>query len=219
MKNIFTSIQARNYFLLSVVFLLVFVVQLFPERLHDLLFDMLFTIIYFTATLTIEKYKKPFMVVAIILMALLWIGKSETLSVFSVISKFLAIVFFALMVFSFIAMIARSKEVSTKVILESINGYLLMGVTFSLLIALIMYFNPMAFDFPGNPNPNEPTITQFGDYMYFCLVTMTTVGYGDITPVSSVAKSLSNFISVSGQLYIAIIIAMLVGKFASKTND
>jgi hypothetical protein len=48
---------------------------------------------------------------------------------------------------------------------------------------------------------------------------MTTVGYGDITPVSSAAKSLSNFISVSGQLYIAIIIAMLVGKFASKTND
>jgi voltage-gated potassium channel Kch len=201
------------------VFLLVFVVQLFPARTHDLLFDILFTIIYFTATLTIDKYKKPFLVVAIILMALLWIGKTEAIPAISVISKFSAIIFFALMVFNFIAMIARSKEVNAKVILESINGYLLMGVTFSLLVALIMYFNPMAFKFPANPNPDLPTITQFGDYLYFCLVTMTTVGYGDITPVSSAAKSLSNFISVSGQLYIAIIIAMLVGKFASKTND
>ncbi|NNL01024.1 MAG: two pore domain potassium channel family protein, partial [Eudoraea sp.] len=54
------------------------------------------------------------------------------------------------------------------------------------------------------------------DLVYYTLVTLTTVGYGDITPQIPVAKSLSMIIAISGQFYIAVVVAIIVGKFASK---
>ncbi|HCL83429.1 MAG TPA: hypothetical protein DIC22_05605, partial [Chitinophagaceae bacterium] len=48
------------------------------------------------------------------------------------------------------------------------------------------------------------------EFMYFSLTTLTTVGYGDITPVNEYARSLANLESLTGQLYPAILIARLV---------
>jgi len=217
MKNrILSSLLLRNYFLLGLVFILVFVVQLFPARMHDVLFDIFFTLIYISVTFTIEKFRKHLIVAAVILMGFLWISTPDTLPVISVVSKALSIVFFCFIVGSFIMMISRSKEVSAKVILESINGYLLMGIMFTLLIALLMFLNPASFSFPDELSGGSGSASSFSNYMYYSLVTMSTLGYGDVLPTTPAAKSLATFISVSGQLYIAIIIAMLVGKFASQ---
>ena len=60
------------------------------------------------------------------------------------------------------------------------------------------------------------TAQGFHDYLYFSFVTMTTLGYGDVTPISSTAKSTTIIIAVAGQLYLTILVAMLVGKFLSK---
>ena len=56
-------------------------------------------------------------------------------------------------------------------------------------------------------------LTSRADFIYYSFVTMTTLGYGDITPLKSLARSLSIFFSVAGQLYLAFIIATLVGKY------
>jgi len=53
------------------------------------------------------------------------------------------------------------------------------------------------------------------DFIYFSFVTITTLGYGDILPVSHLARSLAIMFSVTGQLYLTMIIAMLVGKYLS----
>jgi len=63
------------------------------------------------------------------------------------------------------------------------------------------------------------TAQGFHDYIYFSLVTMTTLGYGDVTPVSSSAKSITIMIAVTGQLYLTILVAMLVGKFLRRTKE
>ncbi len=217
-QNKLKYLLLENYFLLSLVLILIFVVQLFPVRLHDFLFDIFFTLIYISVTFTIEKYRKPFMVTAVVLLFFLWISTPENLPALNVISKALSILFFCFVVGSFIMMISRSKEVNAKVILESINGYLLMGVMFTLLIALVMFLNPASFNFPDSLSEAGGSASNFSDYIYFSLVTMSTLGYGDVIPTTSAAKSLATFISVSGQLYIAIIIAMLVGKFASQKH-
>ncbi|RLD54311.1 MAG: hypothetical protein DRJ05_14905, partial [Bacteroidetes bacterium] len=60
----------------------------------------------------------------------------------------------------------------------------------------------------------ESKDVNFQHYIYYTFVTISTLGYGDITPQGDIGKSLAILISVSGQLYIAIIIAMLVGKFS-----
>jgi hypothetical protein len=90
-----------------------------------------------------------------------------------------------------------------------------MGVLFATWISILIFFIPDAF------NGLEASKVNAQEILYFTFVTMTTLGYGEITPIVPAAKSLSILISTSGQLYIAILIALLVGKFAGnqKFND
>lgn len=115
--------------------------------------------------------------------------------------------------------IARSKHVSVTIIINSINGYLLIGVLGAVLLAMteivqkiFMQEGAGAIQFSGL------TDQGFHDYLYFSFVTLTTLGYGDITPVSALAKSTTIIISVTGQLYLTILVAMLVGKFLSRPD-
>jgi voltage-gated potassium channel Kch len=70
------------------------------------------------------------------------------------------------------------------------------------------------------PILNNVDNSQLNDYLYFSYVTLTTLGYGDLTPTNSGGRVVAMLLSTGGQLYIAILIAMLVGKFLSnsKTN-
>ena len=117
--------------------------------------------------------------------------------------------FFTFVVVRLVFQIARSERVDGTVILEAINGYLLIGLTFSLFVSLVLRFNPNAFHLT---NMSEDSLTNF---IYYTFVTMTTLGYGDIVPVSPAAKSLAILISISGQMYVAILIALLVGKYSA----
>ncbi len=53
------------------------------------------------------------------------------------------------------------------------------------------------------------------ELVYYTMITLTTAGYGDITPQLPISQSLSMLIAVTGQFYVAIIVAILVGKFSS----
>jgi len=183
------------------------------------MYDWLFTIIYLNAALAMEKYRKPILIVAVIAMFFELGSTWLDLETISFISRGLNVIFFVYIVFNFIFMIARSKEVNAKVILESINGYLLLGLVFSLMIASSMMYDPTSFKFPETALVYSDQVNNFSDYLYYGLVTLSTLGYGDVVPTMPFSKSLSVFTSIAGQLYIAIIIAMLVGKYASQKNE
>jgi hypothetical protein len=87
--------------------------------------------------------------------------------------------------------------------------YLLLGVMWAVAYALVDTLTPNAF--AGRP-ANDAGLADWG---YFSFVTLTTVGYGDITPVTRVARSLAMLEALVGQLYPAIIIARLVSLPAS----
>ncbi len=115
--------------------------------------------------------------------------------------------------------IARSKNVTLTILINSINAYLLIGVLGAVLPVMedilrkfVFHLDTEGINFAGSGAQG------FHDYLYFSFVTMTTLGYGDVTPVSSFAKSTSIIIAVAGQLYLTILVAMLVGKFLSRTQ-
>jgi uncharacterized membrane protein len=62
---------------------------------------------------------------------------------------------------------------------------------------------------PGGGTP------EFSDYLYFAFITLCTVGYGDVTAVSHLIRSVAILIGLAGPLYMTILIAMLVGKFSA----
>jgi ABC-type uncharacterized transport system permease subunit len=85
---------------------------------------------------------------------------------------------------------------------------------FALMVGLVMVYDPAAFTFRfAAPVEDQPGL-HFSDYLYYTFATLTTIGYGDVVPLAPYSKSLAMLIGVSGQIYIAAIIALLVGKYA-----
>jgi len=121
--------------------------------------------------------------------------------------------FFLYVVFHLVRQVARSKEVNLDVIMESVNGYLLIGLSGGVLLALVGRIQENAYAFPSEG------ARDLADFIYFGFITLTTIGYGEITPVSGLARFLAISVGISGQLYIAIIIATLVGKYLSQQNN
>ena len=92
--------------------------------------------------------------------------------------------------------------------------YLLLGLIWALVYAVVDVFAPGAF--AGRSETGEDTT----DWVYFSFVTLTTVGYGDIVPVSRIVRSLCILEALVGQLYPAVIIARLVSlEFAQPTDS
>jgi voltage-gated potassium channel len=93
---------------------------------------------------------------------------------------------------------------------------LLIGILGTLLLAIAEIVQKFFFHIDtGAINFSGDAAAGFHDYLYFSFVTLTTLGYGDITPVSAFAKSVTIVIAISGQLYLTILVAMLVGKYLS----
>ncbi|SCX76385.1 Ion channel [Desulfoluna spongiiphila] len=93
----------------------------------------------------------------------------------------------------------------TEKLLTAINFYLLTGITFSYVYVMANYLIPGAFDLPGH------NLTNWSDYLYFSFVTLTSVGYGDISPQHHVTQSLAVFEAIIGVLSPTIMIARFVG--------
>lgn len=95
-----------------------------------------------------------------------------------------------------------------------ICAYLLLGVVITILNMFIYRFIPHSFS--GLPDMDVQSIGF--DLIYYSFVTMTTLGFGDITPIGSVARVLAYLAAISGQFYIAILVGTLVGMYLSQRN-
>ena len=204
-----SEITSSNILLLIFSFILVFLVSFFPEAIRRTSNNILFSAIFFLAIFSLKgKVRKRMLIIAIIAFITEWVAEIFKMDVLIYVSSLVNVVFFQIIVIRLIFQIARSKEVNAGIILESVNAYLLLGLMFTMLVTILHLYNPEALNFN---NTNKVT---FQDLIYYTFVTLSTLGYGDITPQEPIGKSLSILISVSGQLYIAIIIATLVGKFS-----
>ncbi|MGM0440560.1 MAG: ion channel, partial [Chlamydiota bacterium] len=117
-----------------------------------------------------------------------------------------------------VAQFAAAQEVSPQVLLGAINGYLLIGLVLAIAASLINYFFEGSYYWNLHQNYLSPT-ENFHMYVYYTFITLATVGYGDIIPCNQGAQALAVLIAVSGQLYIAVVIAFLVGKFAGRPHS
>lgn len=92
--------------------------------------------------------------------------------------------------------------------------YLLLGVVIGILNMFVYRFIPHSFS--GLPDIDAQSRGM--DLLYYSFVTMTTLGYGDITPEGSIARVLAYLAAIAGQFYIAILVGTLVGMYLSQRN-
>jgi hypothetical protein len=135
--------------------------------------------------------------------ALLWVGFGLELA-----SAVTTVVWIALAILIVGRELFRQRKVATNMILGAIVVYLLMAVAFAYLYEILELFQPGSF----SGIPDGANSQQLGDALiYFSLASLTTMGYGDIVPVSSLARPVAVIEGVFGTLYIAVMIAKLVG--------
>jgi len=208
-----------NTSLFVVVCFTVFMIPLFPIRLHSLIYNLSFTVIFFMAIIAIDNRRKLVFWGAVVAVITEWLASYFDMIHLEIFSHLINLVFFIMIVSKMIYHITQSRIVNARVIIEAVNGYLLIGFIFSVLVTFIMISNPASYNFPGVGSEGYTEVSHVSEYLYFAFVTFTTLGYGDVVPQTPVAKSLAILISITGQIYIAIIMALLVGKFASTQHQ
>jgi hypothetical protein len=120
----------------------------------------------------------------------------------------LAIFALALLTGFVLVQVFREGPITGDRIRGSILAYLLLGLIWCLAYQLVVLLFPGSFRFVEAPSPTPGRLNH--QLVYYSYITLTTVGYGDITPVHPIARTLSAGEGLVGQLYPAILIARLV---------
>lgn len=106
----------------------------------------------------------------------------------------------------------KATKVSVDTLAGAVCVYLLIGLIWGYLYLLIEICVPGSFSFTQGDARLQLWATQeFYPFYYFSLVTVTTVGYGDMAPLSTAARTLATMEGILGQVYLTILVARLVG--------
>jgi hypothetical protein len=210
------STDLWNSILLFSLIFAVFFLPVIPSVWHRSLFRTVYTFIYFSAILSLEKRNSTLLILFFSTLLTEWVSGILNFPLLLILAKIVNIVFFLVIVVSLIRQIATARRVSAGVILGSVAGYLLLGLLFSIFIIIIMQNDPGSFSSPPRQAPETEESISASVPVYFSFVTLATLGYGDIVPLKPYTRSLATFIAVTGQFYIAIIVALLVGKFSAQ---
>jgi len=203
------------------LFLLICLVSLFVLRPFlegyvrvKLLMDIFITFLMISGAYAVSQKRTTFviaLILAIPAVLIQWSSYMLSLSFLEVLARFFSSMFFAYIAVVILNYLFREKKVTADVIYGAICVYLLIGLVWGAGYSFLEIYHPASFELGKF---SDADLTQF---IYFSYVTMTTLGYGDITPLSSPAQFLSVLEAMTGQLYLAIIIARLVGMHISQS--
>jgi hypothetical protein len=126
------------------------------------------------------------------------------------------LVFETVLLFYMILLIGGDVFTTTRVDADTICGsvsvYLLLGGVFGTFYSIVHLLDPASFSGITTAFAADPSLGPNRALMYYSFVTLTTLGYGDITPVNMFARSAANLEAISGQLYLTVLVARLVGQ-------
>ena len=132
-------------------------------------------------------------------------------NIFQITRIVLGLSFFTLMCFRIMKNLIKEEDISIKGVIGAISGYIYIGLTGGVLFESVskLHNSPILKHF------SEGALSSYA-YYYFSFMTITTVGYGDIYPLNSLGQSITVILSLTGQIYLTVVIASFVGKFLSK---
>ncbi len=207
--------ENRYLYLFFATILQVFLVSFFPDR-HNILINEISFSLFMLANINLVRHSRRIVIImlffAIISIFLVWIpDRSDFGHTFYPYEKLIVILFLTTIIYHIIVQILDSKKVNANVVFGVITIYILFGMIAGESNLLISFTDNTAFS--GSFDSSDQS-----DLRYFSYVTMTTTGYGDITPVSNLARASAVFFSLTGQIYLAVVIALIVGKYVSHSD-
>ncbi len=181
----------------------------------ELLFDLVLLAGVYSIGLGVQRW--PFITLMVLTLGMRW---GELLSGYKVLDTTAAVfsvTWLAYAITLIIAHLFQRRDVSLDTILGAMIAYLLAAVAFSMIFQIIETWSPGSFiGFPSVESGVEGDLAS--TTMYFSLVCLTTMGFGEIVPVSAIARPVAVIEGVFGQLYLAVMIARLVGLHIARSS-
>jgi len=196
------------------IFLLIYIVGspfLDPHQSLEVFAHLFLSITLFATLYTVRKHQQQRSIAMIILMFLLilyWLGIYDIIRFSQLAAYLLFVVYFGLLICSYVKHIARFQKITKNILYAALCLYLIIGLFWGALYTLLNELSPGAYSGILLDRAQGSPIHAFN---YFSMVTLTTLGYGDITPQTAGAGSLCQMEAIVGQFFTAVIVGWLVG--------
>jgi len=204
-----------NHYLLASIILVFFIGPVaFDYGLLSIVnLEILFLVILIFSIFLHQHDSKLFKVTVasliIILINILFFDNNQSVSQY-----FLKILIVSITIVELFREIFKTKIIDSHIISSAISIYVLVGIFWYLLFMFLLMIDPDSFDI-RNFNPEMVSI----DMIYFSFTTLTTLGYGDITPLSYTAKMWSITEAMMGVMFLAVMISRVVSLFGTKKKN
>ena len=207
---------------LLVVLAVLLIAAPFVEELQGghLILSVLFSLVLLAAVVVVVQRKRSLAIALLLAVPALtarWINQFRPDLVHPATFLVCALLLLAFVIGHLLHFILQAPVVTVEVLCASIAAYLMLGLTWTVAYWLVDQLTPGgAFSFNTGHSPQS--MNGFTG-LYFSFITLSTVGYGDITPVSRAARWLAATEAMTGLLYVAVLIARLVSLYSSAKSE
>lgn len=212
-KKIYNSshhINSGNYFyllvsLLSILLLPVImkVIPFYPKLVYTIVFNGMLLVGLYICT-TSKRDLLSGLSLGFLAWLFLWVDFATHNISSTLLSHGTLMLFYCYLAYHLFKSLKEYKKLSKNIIYAAISGFLMLGFMGAQIIYILDGFEPNSFSNLGDSIYNP---------IYMSFVSLTTLGYGDIIPLTDAAKSLAIFLGIVGQMYITIIVGIMVGKY------
>jgi hypothetical protein len=211
-------IASSRFFVLLVALLVYFAAAPFFANFPGLRFvtDMSMAVVLLSAVFAVSRVRHQVIITALLAVSIVTaflMKRAAFPEHFELAANLLGSLFFGYTAGIILAFIVRARRVSADVIYAAIVVYLFIGIFWADVYHLFYQLSPESFSM--SPDAAAASTASF---TYFSFVTLTTLGYGDISPLGASARSLAVLEAVVGQLYLTVLIARLVGLHISHSS-
>ena len=207
-------------FIFLLIFLLIYVIltPFFALVLNEeLLLNISFSAVMLSAVLTVSQKKKSrivFVLLVLPCLVFIWIKLTVTSSEMFLAGVVLQALFNLFMVFVIILFIFEEPVITRNTISAAVVAYLFVALFFTNLFLMLELIFPGSFSIGHGQIMADPSVLR-----YFSFVTLSTLGYGDVVPITSQAKTMAIAEALIGQIYLTVLIARLVGVYATQYHS
>lgn len=181
---------------------------------------MSMSVVLFFSVWAVQKHQNQRVIaitVMIPLLALYWLGIYDIIEFSRLGSYVLFVLYFGLLAYSYGIQLSRFKRITVNVLSAALCLYLIIALFWGALFSVMYELHPQSFSGSLLENSNNNLLYVFN---YFSLVTLTTLGYGDITPQTQWAAAMCMVEAVIGQFFTAVVVGWFVGNIvAERTNS
>jgi len=197
-----------TFFILPEIFEKVFLLPVPTQLIFGILVISSVMLIHTSARLRLIPYG---LVLALVIFIFIWNNFNDTRKI-EIVAYILLFIYFSFITFYLFRDLMQSEKITSSVIIGAFAGYFMIGVIYFFVYSLL------DLAYPDTTSVDMMSRQGIDDMFYFSFITLTTIGYGDFSPTSSLGQKLAILEGLIGQFYIAIVMAILVGKFLSRDH-